>query len=298
MPLAPTLELLRRARDIGAGIPAFNVIGIEHAEAIVCGAETAQAPVILQLSQNAVKYHHGRIEPIGRACAELASTASVPVALHLDHATSRELCERALACGFSSVMLDTADLPYEENVARTAELVQWAHGEGIAVEAGIGTVGGKDGAVTTADGMTQPHTARDFLDATGADSLAVAIGTTHSMTERTARIDLDLLGRIRAVVAAPLVLHGSSGVPDADLAAAVRHGITKVNLATQLSIVFTAAVRRHLAADPDVTDPRRYLAGARQAVAEVVADRIALLRGDAVNWKGGTDRIGPSSPPI
>src|SRR5215218_2178593 len=279
MPLAPTLELLRRARDLGAGIPAFNVIGIEHAEAIVCGAEVAQAPVILQLSQNAVKYHHGAIEPIGRACAELAAAATVPVALHLDHATGQELCERAVACGVSSVMLDTADLPYEENVARTAELVGWAHAEGIAVEAGIGTVGGKDGAVTTAEGMTQPEAAHSFLEATGADSLAVAIGTTHSMRERTARIDLELLGRIRAAVSAPLVLHGSSGVPDADLAAAVQNGITKVNLATQLNIAFTAAVRRHLATEPDVTDPRRYLSAARQAVAEVVAGRIALLRG-------------------
>ena len=277
MPLASTRDVLARARTAGYGVPAFNVIGLEHAEAIVRGAESADAPVILQLSENTVAYHFGAIKPIGRACAALAETARVPVALHLDHATHQELCARAVDCGFSSVMLDTSDLPFAENVARTTELARWAHAQDIAIEAGLGVVGGKDGTVTTVDGLTDPATARRFVTQTGADALAIAVGTSHAMSERTASIDLALISRIREAVDRPLVLHGSSGVPDADLAAAVRHGVTKVNLATQLNVAFTAVVRRMLTSDPAIVDPRRYLAEARQSVVDLVADRLRLL---------------------
>ena len=277
MPISSTRELLRAAQRGGYAVPAFNVIGVEHAEAIVRGAEAAQAPVILQLSENAVKYHFGALEPIGHACAAIAAAASIPVALHLDHATTTDLCARAVASGFSSVMLDVSDLPYAANIERTAALVAWAHPHGVSVEAGLGVVGGKDGAVTTATGMTDPDQARDYAAETGADALAVAVGTTHGMRERTARLDLDLIDRLRAAIEIPLVLHGSSGVPDADLAAAAAHGVVKINLATQLNIVFTAAIRRHLTADPDVVDPRRYLAEGRDAISDLVADRLRLL---------------------
>lgn len=277
MPISSTRDLLHAAQRGAYAVPAFNVIGVEHAEGIVAGAEAARAPVILQLSENAVKYHGGAIEPIGRACRELAAAATVPVALHLDHATTLAPCARAVAVGFSSVMLDVSDLPYAANVERTATLVAWAHPLGVSVEAGLGVVGGKDGVVTTAAGMTDPDEARAYLAETGADALAIAVGATHGMRERTARLDLDLIDRIRAAVDAPLVLHGSSGVPDADLAAAATRGVVKINLATQLNIVFTAAVRRHLLTDLDVVDPRRYLGVARDAVGDLVADRLRLL---------------------
>jgi fructose-bisphosphate aldolase class II len=277
MPLASTRDLLCAARTAGYGIAAFNVIGLEHAEGIVTGAEKAQAPVILQLSANSVAYHDGAIEPIGRACAAIARRAAVPVALHLDHARSEELCERAVSCGFSSVMLDTSDLPYDTNEARTRDLVAWARDRGVSVEAGLGIVGGKDGATSSAETMTDAEMARKFMADTGADSLAVAIGTSHAMSEQSAAIDFDRLAEIRARVDVPLVLHGSSGVPDDDLARAVQRGITKVNLATQLNIAFTAAVRDVLKQHPDLTDPRRYLGPARQALAEIVADRLRLI---------------------
>lgn len=279
MAIAATVDLLHRARAGGYGVPAFNVIGIEHAEAIVRGAELERAPVILQLSENAVRFHLGAIEPIGRACAELARAAKVPTALHLDHATATGLCERAVAAGFSSVMLDTADLPRDENTRRTAALVAWAHTKETGVEAALGVVGGKDALQTTDDGKTDPEAARAFVAGTGADLLAVAVGTSHYMTEQTARIDLDLVARLRAAVSVPLVLHGSSGVPDADLAEAVRHGIVKVNLATHLNKAFTRAVRTFLAANPEVVDPRTYLTEARDAVTEAVRDRLRLLGG-------------------
>ena len=277
MPLATTRDLLRAAQSGGYAVPAFNVIGVEHAEGIVQGAEDAWAPVILQLSENAVKYHLGAVEPIGRACGEIARAAKVPVSLHLDHATTIDLCARAVAVGFSSVMLDVSDLPYEENVARTTELVEWAHPQGVSVEAGLGIVGGKGGAVTTEAGLTDPDQARAFAEATRANALAVAVGSTHGMRERTARLDLDRVDRLRDAVDIPLVLHGSSGVPDADLAAAAARGIVKINLATQLNIAFTAVIRQHLAESPDVVDPRSYLTDARVAIRTLVADRLGLL---------------------
>ncbi len=277
MPIATTRDLLRAAQSGGYAVPAFNVIGLEHAEAIVAGAESVSAPVILQLSENAVRYHHGAVEPIGRVCAALAAASTVPVALHLDHATTRDLCARAVAAGFSSVMLDVSALPFAENVERTAALVAWAHPQHVSVEAALGVVGGKDGAVTTISGMTDPDEARAYVAETGVDALGVAVGTTHGMHERTARLDLALISRLKETIDIPLVLHGSSGVPDADLAAAVRRGIAKINLATQLNQAFTAAIRRHLLHDPDVVDPRRYLSEARDAVRDLVADRLTLL---------------------
>ncbi|MCC6315582.1 MAG: class II fructose-bisphosphate aldolase [Thermomicrobiales bacterium] len=279
MALAPTIDLLRAARIGGYGIPAFNVIGLEHAEAIVRGAEAERAPVILQVSENAVKYHGGAIEPIAAACRALAEAASVPVALHLDHATSRALCERAVAAGFGSVMLDESALPLADNERQVADLVRWAHARGVAVEGMLGMVGGKEGMRDTAEERTDPVEAAAYVARTGVDALAVAVGTTHGMVERTARIDLGLVSALRAAVPVPLVLHGSSGVSDADLAAAVRHGMTKINLATQLNQAFTATIRACLEANPAQVDPRRYLAPARDAVEAVVRDRLRLLGG-------------------
>lgn len=281
MTLAKTIDLLHAARAAASAVPAFNVIGLEHADAIVAGAERAGAPVILQLSENTVAYHRGAIEPIGRACAALAEAAAVPIALHLDHATTRELAARALAVGFSSAMIDTSDLPIAEHTRRTAEHVAWAAGHGAAIEAALGVVGGKDGLTSTDDARTDPDAARAFVAATGVAALAVAIGTSHYMASQTARIDLDLVARLRAAVDIPLVLHGASGVPDDDLREAVRRGIVKVNLATQLNKAFTAALRARLTAHPDEVDPRPALTAARDAVATTVADRLTLLTGAA-----------------
>lgn len=277
MPIAATVDLLRAAQAGGYGVPAFNVIGIEHAEAIMQAAEAEQAPVIFQVSENAVRYHLGAVAPIGAACQALAESARVPIALHLDHATGIELCRRAVAAGFSSVMLDTADLSYEKNVRMTAELVAWARDEGAGIEAALGTVGGKEAARTTPEGMTDPDTAREFVGATGIGALAVAVGSSHYMTEQTARLDLELISRLRAAVDVPLVLHGSSGVPDDDLAEAVRRGIVKVNLATHLNKAFTAAVQGVLESQPTVVDPRMYLSAGREALVEAARDRLRLL---------------------
>ncbi len=257
--------LLADARSGRYAIVAFNVILLEYAEAIVSAAEQAGSPVILQLSQNVVRYHDDDLEPLGLACLALARRAAVPVAVHLDHATTIALCERAAAIGFGSVMFDGSALPDEENVARTTEVARWGRGFGIAVEAEIGVIGGKDGSHTV-DAPTTPAAAAEFVERTRVDALAVQVGSSHAMVTQAAQLDLDLIERLRAAVSIPLVLHGSSGVPDGQLIAASRAGIAKVNVGTRLNVAFTAALRDSLASDPAVVDPRRYLAVGRSAV--------------------------------
>jgi fructose-bisphosphate aldolase class II len=275
MSLVPTVELLRAARQAGYAVGAFNVITLECGEAIVTAAEQTEAPVILQVSQNAVMYH-GSLEPIAAACRALAQGSRVPVAIHLDHATSRELCERAVAAGFPSVMLDASSRPWAENVRLTTETAAWVHEQGATLEAELGVVGGKDG-IHAPEARTDPDDARRFVEQTGVDALAVAVGTSHAMLDRSARIDFELIERLRATVPVPLVLHGSSGVRDEDLAEAIRRGITKINIATQMNQAFSGAVRAHLERDAVIVDPRTYLASGRLAMATAVAAKLRLF---------------------
>ncbi|SDZ42616.1 fructose-bisphosphate aldolase [Micromonospora pattaloongensis] len=275
MPLVTTQTLIDDARAQRIGVGAFNVITLEHAEGIVAGAEQAGAPVILQISENAVKFHGGRLAPIAAAAAAVAAQAAVPVSLHLDHVEDTALLHQAADAGMSSVMFDASHLDYEDNVAATRAAAEWAHERGLHLEAELGKVGGKDGA--HAPGVrTDPGEAAAFVAATGVDSLAVAVGSSHAMTTRTARLDHELIARLRDAVPVPLVLHGSSGVADAELRGAVAAGIVKVNIGTILNVAFTGAVRATLT-DPKLVDPRKYLAPARTEIAAVVQRMLGLL---------------------
>ena len=275
MPAAGMAEIVGPARAAGRGVGAFNIIGIEHAEAVIAGAEAAGAPVVLAISQNCVAYH-GALQPIARAALAVAAAAAVPVAVHLDHATGADLVRDAVAAGLGSVMYDASAAPYEQNVRVTAEVARWCHERGVWVEAEIGEIGGKDG-VHAAGARTSPGDAARYVAATGVDALAVAVGSSHAMLTRDAVLDEDLIAEIHRAVPVPLVLHGSSGVPDAGLAAAVAAGMTKINVATRLNKAFTGAVRACLAADPALVDPRRYGAAARDAVAAEVTRLLGVL---------------------
>ncbi len=212
MPAVAMSEIVGPASAAGRGVGAFNVIGIEHAEAIVAGAEAAGAPVVLAISQNCVAYH-GALEPIAAAVLAIAGAAAVPVAVHLDHATGEDLVRAAAAAGIGSVMYDASALPYPDNVAATARVARWCHDRGMWTEAELGEIGGKDG-VHSARARTKPDEAAAYAAATGVDALAVAVGSSHAMLTRDAVLDLDLIARIHQAVPVPLVLHGSSGVPD------------------------------------------------------------------------------------
>ncbi|WP_040696454.1 class II fructose-bisphosphate aldolase [Nocardia vinacea] len=271
----PVADLIAAARPGGLG--AFNVITIEHAEAIAAAAEASKLPVLLQLSENTVHYH-GNLAPIALACLRIAADSSADIAVHLDHATSFELIRTAVDLGIRSVMYDGSTLDYAENVAATADIVRWCHDRDVFVEAELGEVGGKDGA--HAPGVrTDPDEAVEFVATTGVDALAVAVGSSHAMQTRTAALDNDLIARLAAKVPVPLVLHGSSGVPDAGLRAAVEHGMTKINIATRLNVLATEAIRAALADDVTIADPRRYLKPARDAIQVEVEHLLRVLAG-------------------
>ena len=275
MPLTSTRVLMQAAAFAGTGIGAFNVIHLETAEALVAAAEDAGLPVILQISENCARYHGG-LEPIALASLAAARAATVPVALHLDHAEDEQLARQAVDLGFGSVMYDGAHLPYDRNVAVTARVAEYAHAAGVYVEAELGKIGGKDGAHTPGV-YTDPDEAVSFVAATGVDALAVAVGSSHAMTKRVASVDLELIGRLHAALGVPLVLHGSSGVADPHLVSAIRAGMTKINVSTHLNGFFTAAIRRYLSENPAAVDSRKYLAAGRDALTDEAARLLTLF---------------------
>ncbi|WP_328935257.1 MULTISPECIES: class II fructose-bisphosphate aldolase [unclassified Streptomyces] len=281
MPLVTTGELVTRAATTRSAVAAFNIITLEHVEAVIAGAESAESPVVLQVSENAVKFRYGRLLPLARAAVAAAERAAVPVALHLDHVQSDDLLRQAPGAGFSSVMYDAARLPYAENLAATRAAADWAHAQGLWIEAELGEVGGKNGEppldAHAPGARTDPAQARAFVADSGVDALAVAVGSSHAMTTRTATLDHDLLKRLAAALDVPLVLHGSSGVPDDELTAAVAGGITKVNVGTALNQAMTGAIRTFLAAHPEAVDSRKYLSVGREAMAGAVTRIIAVL---------------------
>ncbi|MFB7114930.1 ketose-bisphosphate aldolase [Streptomyces sp. NPDC056190] len=290
MPLAATGELVARATAARSAVVAFNIITLEHVEAVVAGAEAAGAPVVLQVSENAVMFRYGRLLPLARAAAATAERATVPVSLHLDHVQSDDLLRQAADAGFSSVMYDASRLPYAQNLAATSAAAAWAHAQGLWIEAELGEVGGKNGAppldAHAPGARTDPAEAHAFVTGSGVDALAVAVGSTHAMTERTAALDHDLIKRLAGALDVPLVLHGSSGVPDGELGAAVTGGIAKVNVGTALNIAMTAAIRDFLAAHPEAVDSRKYLSVGREAMVGEVERLIGVI---------GSRRTAPTS---
>jgi fructose-bisphosphate aldolase class II len=278
MTLATTAELIRRATSHGIGLPAFNVITLEHAEAITAGAERAGCAAVLQISENAVKFHGGRLRPIAAATVEVARQSGVDLSVHVDHVEDADVLRQAADTGISSAMFDASHLGYDANVAATREAAQWAHDQGMLLEAELGKVGGKDGA--HAPGVrTDPSEAVSFVAATDVDALAVAVGSSHAMVQRTATVDLALIRTLAAALPIPLVLHGSSGVSDPMLADAVAAGMVKINIGTILNVSWTGAIRKVLEKDPTVVDPRAYVRPARDAVADVVARLCTVVGG-------------------
>ena len=268
-------KLVFNAKSAGTAVGAFNVILLEHAEALVAGAEIAKLPVILQISENCVSYHKA-LKPISVATIAIAESASIPVSVHLDHAESEDLVKEALDLGYDSVMFDGSKLSYADNVAASARMAALCKSYGATLEVEIGEVGGKDG-VHAPGVRTNPLEAKAFAEATGADLVAVAVGSSHAMTTRDATLDFDLIAEIARTVSIPLVLHGSSGVSDPDLQKAVKAGMSKINIATHLNNVFTHEIREGLGANPKLVDPRKYIAPGREAVATEVARLLTLL---------------------
>lgn len=277
--LAHGVSMLLDLHRAGRAVAAMTSYTLESTRAIVSAAEQAGQPVLLQAGSSSFGVV-GR-DALAASCLAVAREASVPVGVHLDHATDREEISACLALGYTSVMVDGSHLPFEQNVALTRSVVEEAHACGIWVEGELGALAGdEDSSSGAAAGeMTDPALAAEFVDRTGVDALAVAVGNVHGFTDAPVRLDLDLLHRIAAVVRAPLVLHGASGLPDRDVAAAVALGVAKVNINAELRRAHVEALHAGLTVVGD--DVRALQKRSVAAMSAVALDKIALLTGRA-----------------
>ncbi len=257
-------------------IAAFNVFGFEDAAAVVAAAEHLGEPVALMANKPALA--HMPVEVLAATLCAIGRRATVPVVVHLDHATDYETVLRAIFNGFTSVMFDGSQLGFEENVARSLEVRRAAHACGVSVEAEIGSVGYADGTVSHTE-CTTPELAAAFEQKVAPDALAIAVGTVHRMTTGIAQIDFDLMDRVVARMRTPAVIHGSSGVTDADLRRLVRHGAKKINIGTALRVAFGRTLREGMVSRPEEFDRIRFFGPCMQAVTELARQKMLAMNG-------------------
>ena len=273
MPFVQTGEMLEKAQQGSYAVGAFNAENMEMVQAIIAAAEAENAPVIIQTTPGTLKYAGPKC--FASLVGRLAKDAAVPVALHLDHGNSYELAEECAREGYTSLMIDGSKMPFDGNAELTRRVVEMA--KGLPVEAELGTVGGKEDGMEAKPQYTDPDEAAAFVRMTGISSFAVAIGTAHGVYKGEPKLDLDRLSEVRAKVDIPLVLHGTSGVPEDQVRECIRRGICKVNYATDLRIAFTNGVKKAIESNPDAFDPKKYLAEGRKAVQARVQELIRLL---------------------
>lgn len=276
MSLVSTKDMLLAAQQGKYAIGAFNAENMEMAQAIIAAAEKMRAPVIVQTTPGTLKYAAPKV--FAGFVSRLARDVSVPVALHLDHGSSYELSETCAREGYTSLMIDGSLLPIEANIALTRRVVAMACG--LPVEAELGTVGGKEDDHSAKPQYTDPIQAERFVSDTGIFSFAPAIGTSHGVYKAAPMLDLDRLSDIHSRVSVPLVLHGTSGVPDDQVRACIDRGVCKVNYATELRIVYSGGVKQYLTEQPNAYDPKKYSEKGRTAVEKRVCELIALLGSD------------------
>lgn len=265
--LVTTKEMLFDAQKNHYAVGAFNVENLEFVMAVLAAAEETKSPVIMQTTPGTIKtagldYFYGMV-------AAAAARTDVPVALHLDHGDGYDRCMQAFRTGYTSVMIDGSHESFEDNIALTASVARAGAAMGVPVEAELGKVGGKedDGpAVEGENPYTDPEEAREFVERTGCTSLAIGVGTAHGVYTETPHIEQEVVKAIRAAVDVPLVLHGTSGVPDEQVAEAVKNGICKVNYATELRQAYTKGYMAFMAENPGVFDPKK---PAKQGMAEI-----------------------------
>jgi len=278
MPLVTTKELLDKAMMEKYAVGAFNANNIEMVQAIIEAAEEENAPVILQASQGAIKY--AGLENVAAIVKNAAAMSKVPVALHLDHGTDYEQNVKCLRMGFTSLMFDGSKLPYEENVSITRKVVEMGHAVGVPVEGEIGKIAGTEDHITVTEveaSMTEPEEALKFVQDTGVDSLAVAVGSVHRMKRKEAKLDHERIRKIAELVKMPLVLHGSSGVMDDEMRRGIEEGLCKINVATQLNMAFVEGMKKALREKPEEVDPRKILKVSKELLKAVVKDRIKVF---------------------
>ena len=276
MELMTTKQILKKAQEEHYAVGAFNVENMEMVMAVISAAEEMNAPVIMQTTPSTVSY--AGLDYFLANVKVAASRANVPVAIHLDHGSSFELASQAFRTGYTSIMIDGSHGDFESNVKLSKSVVDMCKSSGIAVEAELGKVGGKEDDLDGGDGdiYTDPLEAKEFVERTGVDSLAIAIGTAHGMYKGEPKLDLDRLSAIREVVSVPLVLHGGSGIPDSKVQEAIRRGICKVNYATELRIAYTDGIKKYLSENPDAINPKKYNKAGFDEVKKFVKEKMRV----------------------
>lgn len=275
MALVTSKKMLEDAQKGGYAVGAFNVENMEMVKAVIAAAEELNAPVILQTTPSTVKY--GSLETYAAIVKAESAKASVPVCLHLDHGNSFELAVRAIKEGYTSVMIDGSGKSFEDNIALTQRVVEAANACGIPVEAELGKIGGKeDDLEADGDTNTNPAQAKEFAERTGVFSLAIAIGTAHGFYVGTPVLDKERVAEVRAVVDAPLVLHGASGLSDEDVKECIEKGMCKVNFATELRVAYTEAGKKLLEDAPETFDPKKLGMAGMEAVKKLVMERMKV----------------------
>ena len=306
MALVTTKEMFKKAYDGGYASGAFNVNNMEIVQGITAAANELRAPLILQVSKGARAYasHTYLMKLVEAAVIE----TGLPIALHLDHGDSFELCKSCIDGGFTSVMIDASSKPFEENIAITKQVVEYAHDHGVVVEAELGTLAGIEDEVKVAHGdasYTRPEEVQEFVERTGCDSLAIAIGTSHGAYKfkpgTKPQLRFDVLEAVeKNLPGFPIVLHGSSsvpqqfvdeinkyggnmpgaiGVPEDQLRQAAKSAVCKINIDSDLRLAMTATIRKYFAEHPADFDPRQYLKPAREAIKQMVAHKIVNVLG-------------------
>jgi tagatose 1,6-diphosphate aldolase GatY/KbaY len=275
--LVNTKDMLLKAQKEGYAVPAFNIHNLETIQVVVETASELRSPVILAATPGTFKYA-GR-DYIQAIAETAAKKYSIPIALHLDHHENIEDIKESIELGTKSVMIDGSHLPFEENIQVVKQVVELAHSNGATVEAELGRLGGQEDDLVVDDAdsyYTDPQAAKEFVERTGVDSLAVAIGTAHGLYKSAPKLDFNRLREIREVVSVPLVLHGASGIPFEDVRKCIELGCCKVNIATELKIPFSNALRQYLIDHPNANDPRKYMEPAKQAMKQVVKEKIEM----------------------
>lgn len=279
-------DVMKHAHENGYAVGAFNVNNMEAIQAIIEAAEELQSPVIIQASQGGLKY--AGVKYIAAMVKVAAEEASVPVALHLDHGTDFTNQVQCLRAGWTSLMIDASHYDFKENISKTKEVVEMAHQVGVGVEAELGKIGGVEDDISVDEKdatYTEVEEAYEFVNATGVDYLAIAVGTAHGPYKGDPKIDFTRIAQIKARVNIPLVLHGSSGVPKESIEKAIAAGINKINIDTDLRQAYHRAVKKFIAENPEAYDPRKINAPGKEAMKEVVKDKMRMFHSVNQAWK-------------
>ncbi len=276
MPLTSTTNLLSSARQNGYAVPAFAAYTLETIRSVIETAQELQSPVIIQTTSATLDF--AGLPYFAAAVKVVAQDAPIPVALHLDHGNSLELAARCLREGYTSIMIDASELPFEENIDLVSRVVQMARAVGVSVEAELGEISGTEDSLSVKHvKLTDPDAACVFVERTGIHSLAVSIGSSHGVYKTEPNLDFTRLAQIAEKVSIPIVLHGASGIPEHMIREAIRLGVSKVNIATELKVAMATTLRNYLTAHPDESDPRKYLTAVKTAVNTKVKEIIQMV---------------------